>query len=154
MLSAVHVPPPCGTYITAARTSYIRVQLHYALFFATSCLQGLCILWYILTQVFQQVEGACYDLDYAREAVTCMSTVSNFKQVSQLLDSAIQLKKEVDNRKSSVVQPVTHSSINSISVEQATPPIPSEPLLITPKSFDWLIHIIIIGGRAGPANLS
>lgn len=90
-------------------------------------------------QVFQEVEGACYDLDYARETVTSLASVTHFAEVAQLLDSAIQLKEQMEAVESGPVpvqqvappSEAASSSYNPSNTQQTT-----DSLLITPKSFD------------------
>lgn len=87
--------------------------------------------------MFQQVEGACYDLDYARETLNDVSSVTHFVQVARLLDSAIQLKKQLDEQQqqqsvSLQLAGEVSSSTKSFSVSDQ----PRDSLDITPKSFD------------------
>ena len=86
-------------------------------------------------QVFQEVEGACYDLDYARETVNSLASVTHFVRVAQLLDSAIHLKEQLQVVESGPVTqhllPPEAASHNPSNTQQAT-----DSLLITPKSFD------------------
>lgn len=85
------------------------------------------------------MEGACYDLDYARETVASVTSVSQFVKVSELLASAIHLKKQLEERQAqnahfmetgnSSTSPL---SSKTVSHEGAI----GESLIITPKSFD------------------
>lgn len=85
-------------------------------------------------QVYQEVEGACYDLDYARETVNSLSLVTHFVGVAQLLDSAIRLKEQlgvVESGPAQQLPPLETASHKPFNTQQAT-----DSLLITPKSFD------------------
>ena len=87
----------------------------------------------LTVQVFQEVEGACYDLDYARETVNSLASVTHFVRVAQLLDSAVRLKDQLQVMESgSTRQPLPQepASHKPTDTRQAT-----DSLLITPKSF-------------------
>ncbi len=83
-------------------------------------------------QVFQEVEGACYDLDYAREAVNSLASVTHFVRVAQLLDSAVHLKEQLQIMESGPAQqllPPEPASLKPADTQQATDSL-------TPKSFN------------------
>ena len=83
--------------------------------------------------MFQEVEGACYDLDYARETVNSLASVTHFVRVAQLLDSAIRLKDQLQVMESGPTQPPLPpepASHKPADTQQTT-----DSLLITPKSF-------------------
>ena len=87
------------------------------------------------------MEGACYDLDYARETVASVSSVSHFVQVSQLLNSAIRLKKDIDQKAVPLVDNTGDYSINSPSLSDnqhfaTSSSRDTQSILITPKSFN------------------
>lgn len=83
------------------------------------------------------MEGACYDLDYAREAVVGLASLSQFINVAELLKSAIQVRKRLDEhqKKTSSAQTTDGSSTMSSTISYTQRPT-QESLTITPKSFD------------------
>ena len=82
--------------------------------------------------MFQEVEGACYDLDYSRETVRSLASVTHFVRVAQLLDSAIHLKEQLQLEESGPMQQLPQeTSSNTQQISIAT-----DSLLITPKSFN------------------
>ena len=87
-------------------------------------------------QVFQEVEGACYDLDYARETVSSLSLVTHFVRVAQLLDSAIGLKEQLQVVESGPIQQLPPSEAASHKPSRSNTQQTTDSLLITPKSFN------------------
>lgn len=92
--------------------------------------------------MFQQVEGACFDLDYARETVSHVVTVSQFFKVSRLLESAIELKKQLDDEQQQQASSTRLTDRDNLAVDNSSQTAPSlriatgDSLTITPKSFD------------------
>ena len=89
--------------------------------------------------MLQKVEGACYDLDYAHETVVGLASLSQFANVGELLKSAIQVKKQLDEHKkveTLCAQTVGGSSTTVSKIVSYTGKTTQESLTITPKSFD------------------
>ena len=49
-----------------------------------------------LLDLCQQVEGACYDLDYDTEAVKAMASITQFSGMKESIRKAVELKRKLD----------------------------------------------------------
>ena len=85
-------------------------------------------------QVFQEVEGACYDLDYARETVSNVASLSHFQHIAQLLDSAIHLTQQLEAVESGKIERLSQQATPKFSNTQGN--TDSSSLAISPRSFD------------------
>ena len=76
-------------------------------------------------------------MDYARETVVGLASLSQFVNVAELLKSAIQVKKQLDKhqKETSCAQTTDGSSITCKTISY-TGKTTQESLTITPKSFD------------------